>query len=221
MLGEHLVRLIEKRRDAKRKGLPGELGRFWRDGGNDLLYDLPIAHDSVVIDGGGYVGEWSKEIITRYGCRSEIYEPVREFANRCQALFARNPLVKVHHYGLGNESKREEFIFLDNSTSRYAVKRGENIQSNIIDVAAVVEELKDRKISCLKLNIEGDEYDVLERLLEKALMPRIGCLLVQFHRQPADYQSRYENIVSMLTHTHANVWSYYMMWEKWVVKGQA
>ena len=100
-LGERIVNAIEARRDRKRKSAPGPHGDFYRHGGNELLYDVPVTTDSLVIDAGGYEGEWTATMIARYGCRSEVFEPVPSYADHCKRLFGRNTLVHVHAAALG------------------------------------------------------------------------------------------------------------------------
>ena len=86
-LGQKIIDVIESRRDRQRKSQPGAVGQFWRDGGNALLYDLPVTTGSLVIDAGGYEGEWSAGMISRYGCRSQVFEPVPAFFEHCQTYF--------------------------------------------------------------------------------------------------------------------------------------
>jgi hypothetical protein len=58
----------------------------------------------------------------------------------------------------------------------------------------------------------------MERLNEVNYTSKIKCFLIQFHQQPSDYLKRYENIVRDLSKTHSRVWSYDMVWEKWIIK---
>lgn len=45
-LGERIVNAIEKRRDRKQKSGPGPHGDFYREGGGELLYDVPVTTGS-------------------------------------------------------------------------------------------------------------------------------------------------------------------------------
>ena len=91
------------------------------------------------------------------------------------------------------------------------------IEVDVIDVARVFSEVG-TPIACFKLNIEGGEYDVLERMLETNDVSLCESLLIQFHRQPEGFESRYKTIVDALHKTHNQSWSYEMVWEKWVLK---
>jgi FkbM family methyltransferase len=217
-LGQEIIDAIERRRDVQRRNQPGAVGQFWREGGKGLLYDLPVATGGLIIDAGGYKGEWSAGMISRYGCRSQVFEPMPEFYEHCRAYFKNNTMVHVHKAALGGSDRKTTFNFLDNGTSEYrsdnAAKR---FESEVVDISRIFAELGTR-IGCLKLNVEGGEYEVLEKMLETNNVSLCDSLLIQFHRQPKGYESRYKNIVSALKNTHTQIWCYEMVWEKWVHK---
>ena len=184
-IGQKIIDAIEKRRDEQRKLHPGAIGHFQRNGGDRLLYDLPVITGSLVIDGGGYKGEWSAEIIARYGCKILVFEPVPQFAEHLQKYFKNNQLVTIIMKALGGSSRRTTFNYLDNGTSEY---RGddakEHITADVVDIVRIFEEMGGARIACLKLNVEGGEYEVLERMIETNKVELCDSLLIQFHRQP-------------------------------------
>src|SRR5690242_18771033 len=108
-LGEKTVAAIEAFRRRRLLALSGPLGDYYRNGGNDLLYDLPVATGELIIDGGGYEGAWSARMISLYGCRSLIFEPIPTFAVACASLFARNDLVEVRRAALGGSTRTATF----------------------------------------------------------------------------------------------------------------
>lgn len=217
-VGERITNAIEAYRDWRRKHAGGAYGAYYRDGGNSLLYDVPVETDSLVLDAGGYEGEWTANMIARYGCRSEVFEPVPAYAERCRRLFSRNTMVNVHEAALGNASRMATFHLSENGTSEYG---GTNVagvvEVPVVDVLEVFNRIPDEFISCVKLNIEGGEYDVLERLLDTGLIKRCGSLLIQFHPQPAGWETRLRNIEAKLMATHVREWCYPLLWEKWII----
>jgi FkbM family methyltransferase len=217
-IGQKIINAIESRRDKRRKNQSGAAGQFWRDGGKALLYDLPVTTGSLVIDAGGYEGEWSAEMIARYGCRSQIFEPVPSFFEHCQTYFKNNNLVQVYKAALGGSDRKTTFNLLDNGTSEYrGDSTAQQFKANVIDVARIFTDASIR-IGCLKLNIEGGEYEVLERMFETNNIFLCDSLLIQFHRQPVGYEARYKKIIGTLHKTHNQSWCYEMFWEKWVRK---
>lgn len=216
-LGERIVGAIEKRRDRRRKNMPGPHGDFYRHGGNELLYDLPVSTGSLIIDAGGYKGEWTAEMIARYGCRSEIFEPVPSYAEHCKRLFSRNALVHVHAAALGGASRKTKFSFAANGTSEFiATDSTDIVEAPVVDVSQFLDQLDNELVTCLKLNIEGGEYEVLERLIDTKQIIRCESLLIQFHPQPEGWERRSKEIVAHLRATHDRVWCYPMVWEKWL-----
>ena len=56
---------------------------FRKDNGDGTLrinYDL--TEDSVIMDLGGYRGDWTNLMINKYNCTSHIFEPVKSLVNR-------------------------------------------------------------------------------------------------------------------------------------------
>jgi FkbM family methyltransferase len=161
-------------------------------------------------------------MLARYGCRLVVLEPVPGFADRIKQLFRENPGVTVHPAALGGREARATFHFHDDGTSAYRGSAGaESHEAAVIDVASLVPAAPGESIACLKLNIEGGEYDVLERLLDTGLIDRIDSLLVQFHAQPAGWEDRWRRITERLPTTHDRVWCYRLVWEKWTRKSPA
>lgn len=221
-LGERIINSIEKLRDRKQKSRPGPYGDFCRDGGNELLYDVPVTSGSLVIDAGGYEGEWTATMLARYGCRSEIFEPFPTYSYHCKRLFSRNTLVRVHPSALGGSSRITKFSFAANGTSEFINTAGADIvEAQVVDVSQVLDQLGDEPVACLKLNIEGGEYEVLERLLETNQIIRCKSLLIQFHHQPEGWEQRRLAIEARLQKTHAQEWCYPMVWEKWVIRDES
>lgn len=217
-LGEKIIAAIERRRLGKKLQAEGAIGDFYRNGGNELLYDLPVSTGGVVIDGGGFEGEWTQKMLARYGCRSEIFEAIPLFANQLEETFAKNKLVNVHGAALGGSCRTTEFNLAADGSSEHKKAHAESLTVNVIDISEFVDSLPDKKISCLKLNIEGGEYEVIERLVENKQLNKFECFLVQFHRQPPGYEDRYRKIVEALRKTHEQQWCYPMVWEKWVLR---
>jgi len=121
-LGQKLIEYIHRSRDKKQKKQPGDIGRFWRDGGNRLLYDVPVKTGDLIIDAGGYKGEWSIGMVSRYGCRCVILEPVPEYFEYCREYFQKNELVHVERFALGGVKRTTSFFLLENGTSEHVTR---------------------------------------------------------------------------------------------------
>ena len=208
---------LEKLQALRNSRRAGDAGRFFANGGNDLLYDLPVKSGEYILDGGGYMGEWTFRMVALYGCRSVIFEPVPRFFDHCCRLFSQNSLVSVESAALGQSDTTGSMDLSADGSSLHGAGRGE-IQVKVVDAAAAVDDIQGA-VACLKLNIEGGEYDVLERLVDTGAISKCRSLLVQFHRQPEDWKPRYAALQSKLATTHKVEWKYEMVWERWTSIG--
>ena len=64
---------------------------------------------------------------------------------------------------------------------------------NTIDINEILD--KYSQIDLLKINIEGGEYDILERMYKTGTINKVQNLQIQFHNFVEDAQSKYDNIV--------------------------
>lgn len=79
----------------------------WRSDCGDktmrLMYDLGV--DSVVMDIGGYEGQWASDIYAMYRCKVHVFEPVQEYYNTIKNRFAKNPDIIVNCFGLSEKTQ--------------------------------------------------------------------------------------------------------------------
>jgi len=78
-----------------------------------------------------------------------------------------------------------------------------------------MDEQKIDKVSLMKINIEGSEYDLLERLINKSYHKKIDNILVQFHNISVDSEKRLLQIRDELSKTHKSTFCYNFVWENW------
>lgn len=193
-----------------------EVKRWFAAGGDESFrYDYDLHSNSVVIDLGGYKGQWASDIYARYNCRVFIFEPVKSFVEKIEKRFMRNQKIEVFAFALG-ASKRQEMISLDDdgtSVHKVSLKK-ESIQFEDIVNFFMNHDLEN--VDLLKANIEGGEYEVLPRLLESGLINRIKYLQIQFHDVGNDSEARMDAICNELLKTHTPTYQYKFVWENWV-----
>jgi len=194
-----------------------EAKRWFRDRGDTTLrlsYDL--SPQSVVVDLGGYVGDFAYEINSRYGSTVHLFEPVPRYYAQCEKRFSGNAKVIPHCFGLG--SKEGQFLLSDdNDASSFVAQLPKDNSTITAEMRAVVPTLIDlgiNHIDLLKINIEGGEYDVLPALIEAGWMPKIREIQVQFHTV-GDYENARDAIRTELSKTHHETWCYKFVWENW------
>jgi FkbM family methyltransferase len=193
------------------------VAKWWADGGDSKFrFDYDLNHDSLVLDLGGYKGQWASDIFSRYQCRVMIFEPVSHFADRIQERFAKNEKIEVFSFGLGGSSRKEKVSICEDSSSIF---RNSSVKEEIeiVDVAEWIDRQNVHSIQLMKINIEGGEYELLERLIDTGLIKIIENIQLQFHNISEESPSRMELIQKRLRETHLPTYQYRFVWENWAI----
>jgi len=192
------------------------LQKWYEDGGDARFrYDYDLDGDSFVMDLGGFEGDWADKIHSRYGCRVTVFEPVAAFAETIRERFESNDDIGVFQYGLGGSSRTEMIYLHGAGTSTFRKRaRGEGIR--IVDVEQWFEEHGVDHVQLMKINIEGGEFELLERLLDTGSISRIENVQVQFHNIAVGSTRRMERIQEGMKSTHEPTYQYKFVWENWV-----
>ena len=182
----------------------------------DLLHDFPIGPSSTVVDVGAYVGEWSGPVAVRSGAHVYAFEPGPPFYAKLAGVAARHPNVTAFPYGLGAQTQRARLSLADGpGAAVVAGDAGQGAEIEIRDVVAVFEELGLDAIDLLKVNIEGGEYDLFDRLIETGRLADVDIVLVQFHEWHPHAYGRRRAIRRALRRTHDELWNYPWIFECW------
>jgi FkbM family methyltransferase len=188
----------------------------WYDEGGDykfrFTYDL--TRDSLVLDLGGYQGQWASDIFSRYCCKIIIFEPVSEYAQQISKRFISNDKIRVLQCGLGGVSREDVIGICGDGSSLFGnTNAKESIQ--ILDVAFWIREQNIVSIELMKINIEGGEYELLDRLIETDLIRIVKNVQVQFHNISRSSTAHMKRIHERLYNTHHLTYQYKFVWENW------
>lgn len=186
------------------------------NGDKTLRLDYDLDQDSIVFDLGGYEGQWSSDIFSRYCCFIRCFEPVEVFANNIENRFGKNHKINVHQFGLSDANKKTKISFDKDSSSIFRGEAKEEIQ--LVKATDFMEENNIFKIDLMKINIEGGEYDLLKHLIETGFIKNIMNLQIQFHDFIPNARGRMENIQKKLKKTHKLSYQYEFVWESWKLK---
>jgi FkbM family methyltransferase len=183
----------------------------------DILIDADIDEKSVVLDVGAYIGDWSERIADKYGCSIHAFEPASGAFARARKRLHDRDRVELHPHGLGGRDQSARLAMAGPGSTIYSTSSpmGSFEDITIRDVTAVLAELGVKEVDLLKVNIEGGEFDLFDRLVDSGWMPRIRQTMIQFHEFHPNAYWRRHKVRRALRRTHREVWDYPWVWEFW------
>jgi FkbM family methyltransferase len=180
-------------------------------------YEYDLKPDSIVIDAGGYNGDFAMEIQKRFACCLHIFEPIVRYRVGMQRRFALNSAIAVIPAALGGARRLDKMKVKGDMSGLFADDGSDEEGVTVFDVAEMLE-IIERPIALLKLNIEGMEFEVLERILECGITHRFQNIQVQFHAVVPDCIPRYIAIRDGLLKTHRPTFEANWCWENWELR---
>jgi FkbM family methyltransferase len=192
--------------------------RWLKDGGDTHLrvnYDLN--EKSIILDLGGYDGKWVDYLHNKYNSFVYIFEPVNSFYNILTDRFKDNKKIKIYKYGVSNETKKMEISLSNDASSLYGDKSNVEV-IELKDIKEILNELNLPNIDLFKINIEGEEYNVLETLIKNGNHKNMDNIQIQFHENVENFNERRNLIRDSLSKTHELTYDYAFIWENWKKK---
>lgn len=183
----------------------------------DIRFLLNLDSNSVVVDLGGYHGEWAHEIYIRYQPILYIYEPVPHFYEIIKLKFNHCNNVFVMNYGLSDKSADAMISLNADGSSLYNINN-KCIPIKLVDIIQELDSRNINSIELIKINIEGAEYDLLDKIIECDKIHMFNNLQIQFHDFIENAQARRDKIRKKLSITHELIYDYPFVWEGWVRK---
>lgn len=192
-----------------------EIARWYADGGDKVFrYNYPLTKESIVIDAGAYHGEWTAGIYKKYHCNIYAFEPVTKYYNFINKIFGKNKKIHLYKVGLGGKNRTER-IYLDEVASSIYKKGAKPEEIKIIDIKKFCDKNKLEEVDLIKINIEGGEYELLNRIIDSGLINRIKYVQVQFHNFIPDAEAKMLRLQRKLSKTHRQRYSYWFIWDSW------
>lgn len=193
-----------------------EIHRWFRDKGDythNITYDLN--EDSIVMDLGAYTGVWAQQIIDKYNPNVYLLEPMFEFYEGMVTKFSDNPKVKLMNAGVSTEDKKG-VLYLSGDGTSSNIGTGESVEVDFKTMETVLSDFNINEVDLLQINIEGDEYPLLEYMLEKNLVNKFKNIQIQFHLGIENDVYRREKIREGLVNNGFKIkFDYPFVWESW------
>ncbi|MGC1507626.1 FkbM family methyltransferase [Ketobacter sp. MCCC 1A13808] len=184
-----------------------------------ILHEADLTADSIVLDVGAFTGEWAQHIIQRYNPNILAFEPdPKNYAALLQKAEI-YPKLKPLRYGLADKDEVMQISISSMGSSLFENPNSPSgsdtaeVQIHAIDSAWKMLELG--TVDLMKINIEGAEFPLLERMIQCDMLKNVDSFMIQFHEwHPGAYHRR-RKIRKALAKTHNCVWDYHFVWEKW------
>lgn len=189
--------------DWERKKLDESLG---------LEYKVGV--EGVVMEVGGYKGEWAGRIEGLYNPRIYIFEPIREYFEGLEERFKGNGKVEVIGAGLGVVDM-EMMIGRNGDGSGIFKRELPQEKVKVIDIVRWLREKGIKEVDLMQLNCEGGEYGILRRLILTGTIRTFKNIKVQFHKVTEQSEMDREEIRGLMKETHKESWCYPWVWESW------
>lgn len=151
------------------------------------IWPAPLTKDSVVVDAGAHRGEFSAEIIRRFGCRCHLVEANPRLVERLMIPGAES----ITTAALGGRDGRGMLHVSENPEASGLFDAGPattSVDVETISLATLMRRLGLTRIDLLKLDIEGAEFDLIAATPDQILQ-RINQITVEFH----DFKPAFRN----------------------------
>ena len=193
-----------------------EIGRWFNDRGDythNITYDLN--ENSIIMDLGGYTGVWAQQMIEKYNPNVYILEPVHSFYDGMVSKFENNPKVRLLNVGVGIEDI-DGVIYMggDGTSSNLINENGINVKFNTIDT--ILNNFGLEYVDLIQINIEGDEYPLLENMILTGSINKFKNIQIQFHLGIDNNVDRRNKIQEgFIANGFKNNFDYPFVWESW------
>lgn len=158
---------------------------------SDIDFDYRLDKNSIVFDVGGFHGDFTRHIRSTFGCGVHVFEPVHKHFAFILKRFELEPMVWPYNVAFEDLDEKRNIHLSDNSSSLYGTCNAIEL-IRVRDIAKFIEAFKLNRIDLVKLNCEGSEYRIFNRLHQKGWLPKVNQIVVQFHEIPEFSKPAYE-----------------------------
>ena len=158
------------------------------------IYNVEVKHSFVFIDIGMNVGITSLFFANKPTCKKVVaFEPFQPTLAFARKNFSKNNIaykIQMNEVGLGYPPRTLKINYSEESKGSVGIngvasyigmkKDIREEQLPIIDVFETLKNIVDEKI-ILKIDCEGSEYEILERLNDTNLLPRFDVIMIEWH----------------------------------------
>lgn len=189
------------------------------DGDNTHALDYDLNEDSIVMDLGGFKGVWVEMLLSKHKVTPNIYiiEPIPEFYNILNSKFKENNKIKILNIGVSVDSEdKDRTLYINGDKTSTNFKGGNSIVAKFNSLDTILKNNNIDTVDLIQINIEGDEYPLLEHLVTNDTIHKLKNIQIQYHLGIDGDVSRRKNIQKKLTELGFNKkFDYPFVWESW------
>ena len=185
---------------------------FFQNGDCRYLSKHDLNSDSVVFDVGGYTGVFTDRLVAKYDAEVYVFEPVKTFFDILKYKYKDNPNVIVCNFGLSNKTEEAEIGVREDSSSIY-IDSEKKEAIKLVDIYQFMKTEDIKEVDLISINIEGGEYVLLNRIIDKKIAGNFKFIQVQFHNFVESAEKEREHILKALSKTHEIAFTFPFIWE--------
>lgn len=164
----------------------------------ESVYDIDLAGNYAVIDIGMNVGMASLHFASGNNCEKVFsFEPFANTIDKAMVNYALNPhsnKISIFNTGLGFPDREVTSLYSEEFKGSVGICENPHVKNakdsspvdwRVKDVAAVFKEIYDAYKGTLvvKIDCEGAEYEIMERLDATSLIQRVSAFIIEWHMQ--------------------------------------
>lgn len=176
--------------------------------------------NQIIFDLGGHRGDWTQIVLDKYpNATIYVFEPIKEYYHIICERFKEEKNVKIFNFAISNKTYVTEISLEGDKSSMHGDLK--TVQKESINVKNITEFLYENKIffvDLIKINIEGEEYNLLENLINTPELCIFQNYAVQFHTNVENHKLRRNKILDSVKKFYNIIFNVDFVWESWSIK---
>jgi FkbM family methyltransferase len=190
------------------------------EGDKTHIFNYELNQDSTIIDLGGYYGIWAELLLQKIFPLTPkiiLVEPVVEYYNHLVLKFKNNPNVIILNCGVSTNNNEElKNLYLSSDGSSTNFKEGPITKINTLPINKILSDNNVDNVDLIQINIEGDEYSLMEYMINSGIITKFKNIQVQYHLGVDNDRERREEIRNgLITNGFKLKFDYPFVWESW------
>ena len=184
---------------------------------SDLINYFSLPENPIAFDAGGYLGDWTYELLKKNPSATVyIFEPVISFYDNIKNRYKEQSNVKVFNFGLSDKDRDVNISIEGDSSSVFTGVASQKIK--LVSIENFIKNHNIQRVDLIKINIEGEEYRLMEKVIKSDVMKVFQNFLIQYHRFIDNHVERRNAITSEMETHYKNIFNNEFVWEGWGVK---